>query len=209
MILRNKRITRYVNRWNSHQLSRKTKQLNSFGLNLEIQPFIFDPDPEVTYSTTLLIESITNLEGKIVLDLGTGSGVIGLFAAKNGAKFVVGTDIDHRMVKQAYNNAELNGLTEKTLYLKSDLFENFKKKFDLIYVNLPILEENSYQTHLRLLQSFKDYLKDDGTMIMCYAEFGDDRINEELIKQYGSIKKILHKTRFDIKWSTYHIQPNQ
>lgn len=46
-----------------------------------------------------------------VLDMGTGTGVLGIMAAKLEAKNVVAVDIDENSVKNARENAEANGVT--------------------------------------------------------------------------------------------------
>jgi ribosomal protein L11 methyltransferase len=46
-----------------------------------------------------------------VLDMGTGTGVLAIMAAKLGAEKVVAVDIDENSVKNARENAEANGVT--------------------------------------------------------------------------------------------------
>lgn len=52
-------------------------------------------------------------DGSRVLDLGTGSGILGLAALKWGAATVTALDIDPGAVRAAIANAERNGLTER------------------------------------------------------------------------------------------------
>lgn len=60
----------------------------------------------------LYLAAYTNgdIVGKRVLDLGCGTGRLGLGAAFLGAKEVVGIDIDRVAIKTAHENAELAGL---------------------------------------------------------------------------------------------------
>jgi ribosomal protein L11 methyltransferase len=51
--------------------------------------------------------------GERVLDVGTGSGILALFAAKLGAKEVLALDIDRIAVKVARENVARNGLKGK------------------------------------------------------------------------------------------------
>ena len=48
-------------------------------------------------------------KGKVVMDMGTGSGIIALYAAKLGAAKVIATDINPRAVQSARENAERLG----------------------------------------------------------------------------------------------------
>lgn len=51
-----------------------------------------------------------DLEGKSVLDLGCGSGILGIASLILGAKSVTGCDIDPKAPEVAYENAALNGI---------------------------------------------------------------------------------------------------
>ena len=56
--------------------------------------------------------------GDHVLDVGTGSGILGITALKLGASFVFGTDIDPLAVETARENAELNGIPEEDFRIR-------------------------------------------------------------------------------------------
>ena len=71
-----------------------------------------------------------------VLDIGTGSGVLALAAAKLGAAKVVAMDIDTLALHEARNNILLNALEGKIVVTGKPL-ENFAgTSFDLIMANL-------------------------------------------------------------------------
>ena len=61
-------------------------------------------------TTSLLINTLlsTDLTGKNVLDHGTGTGVLAIFAKKQGAQQVIAVDIDDKSVENAKENAALN-----------------------------------------------------------------------------------------------------
>ena len=54
-----------------------------------------------------------NVKGKMILDLGTGSGVLSLIALKNGARKSVATEINQYAVANVAYNAELLGFRDK------------------------------------------------------------------------------------------------
>ena len=64
-------------------------------------------------TTSLLINMLlsAHLTDKIVLDHGTGTGVLAIFAKHLGAKQVIAVDIDEKSVENAKENAALNGET--------------------------------------------------------------------------------------------------
>ena len=64
-------------------------------------------------TTSMLIDRLlqTDLTGATVLDMGCGTGVLGIFAGKRGAAHVVAVDIDDKAVANAQENAALNGVT--------------------------------------------------------------------------------------------------
>ena len=68
--------------------------------------------PEATerFVVPLLEANRAKFKGKSVLDIGCGSGILGLFAAKWGAAKVVATDIDQRAIDCTQGNAVRMGL---------------------------------------------------------------------------------------------------
>lgn len=106
---------------------------------LEVNEHIFPPSPNGSFYA----ESIKVNAGETVIDIGTGSGVLAIFAAKAGA-VVSATDVGGHAVEVAGRNASLNGveieLTRGPLFAASD------KQFDVILANLP--NEIIHQTYL-------------------------------------------------------------
>lgn len=68
-------------------------------------------------TTAMIIEALVDSGkwkvegGTTVLDMGTGTGVLGIMAAKLGAQHVVAVDIDENSVRNARENAAANGVT--------------------------------------------------------------------------------------------------
>ena len=73
-----------------------------------------------------------------VLDYGCGSGILGIAAAKFGAKNVVGVDIDKNAVKAAKFNVEQNSVAEKMQVFAVDEFSqnSQSQKFDIVLANI-------------------------------------------------------------------------
>lgn len=109
----------------------KAKQEFTFrDATLEILPGVFLPNR----TTELLLEAALKhqLQGKSALDLGCGSGVVGLCIKKfGGAGEVCGSDISEKAVGNARMNAER--LNVKADYRRGSLFEPWKeRRFDVI-----------------------------------------------------------------------------
>lgn len=70
---------------------------------------------DLSHPTTRLMMELMDsyVEGKVVVDLGCGSGVLGLFALQLGAKKVYGLDIDPNALEHTKENAKLNHLEDK------------------------------------------------------------------------------------------------
>ncbi len=79
-----------------------------------------------------------NLDSKMVLDVGTGSGILAAIAAKKGA-VVSAVDINERAVEIAKKNFELNKVQVRCV--RSNMFEKVLSSFDLIVFNAPYLPE--------------------------------------------------------------------
>ena len=59
---------------------------------------------------------------KIVLDVGCGTGILSMFAAKAGAKMVIGVDMSS-IVEHAKKIVEDNGLSDKVTILRGKVEE--------------------------------------------------------------------------------------
>lgn len=60
------------------------------------------------------------LEGKVVLDVGCGSGILSLFAAKAGARLVIGVDASD-ILQSARKVVEANGMQDRIVLVQSTL----------------------------------------------------------------------------------------
>lgn len=94
-----------------------------------------------THPTTYLcLETLEDLvkPGVNVLDLGSGSGILAVAAAKLGASHVLALDIDPIAVKAASENAVQNGVAEKITSQEGSLASviTSARRFDLAVVNI-------------------------------------------------------------------------
>ena len=88
-------------------------------------------------TTYLMISAILkqDLQGKQVLDMGCGTGILGILASMRGAETVKAIDIDEWSYNNTLENAETNNVINIDVSL-GDASLLGKQKFDVIYANI-------------------------------------------------------------------------
>jgi len=93
-----------------------------------------------TAGCLMLLDRLGGFAPKHILDLGCGSAVLSIAAAKMWGRNILASDIDEKSVKIARENASLNGVGHQVDVVLSDGFENdmIKKAtpFDFIFANI-------------------------------------------------------------------------
>jgi len=92
-----------------------------------------------THETTMLCVKLLEKyvkSSKIVFDVGCGSGILGVCAAKLGAEKVICVDIDEVACKVAKENAELNRVDDIVEVRAGNLLDVVNKKADVIVANI-------------------------------------------------------------------------
>ena len=82
---------------------------------------------ETTAMCLKLLQKV-NLKGKTVVDVGCGSGILGLSALLLGAKRAVLVDFDAQAVAAARENAALSGLESSCVFLNGNLCDDVKER---------------------------------------------------------------------------------
>jgi release factor glutamine methyltransferase len=119
-----------------------------FGLDFVVSPDVLIPRPE---TEQLVEECIQWLEEhptkRKMVDVGTGSGVIAVTLADHFDDLeVTAMDISDQALEIARQNAEQFRVDQKIVFLKNDLLDNCKKRFDLIAANLPYIPTETLKT---------------------------------------------------------------
>lgn len=94
-----------------------------------------------------------------VLDIGSGSGILSIGSVLLGAAHADGVDIDAQSVKVAKENAEINGVSDKTNYLVGDLADKISGKYNVVCANIVA------DVIIRLLENVADYMEPDAVLI--------------------------------------------
>jgi len=116
---------------------------------LYFKNYVFLVDEKVyepAEDTFLLAENMKVKENDVVLDMGTGCGILAVLAAEK-AKKVVAIDINPYAIKCAEKNAELNGVEKKIEFRLGELFQPIgsNETFDMIVFNAPYLPSELYE----------------------------------------------------------------
>jgi release factor glutamine methyltransferase len=162
----------------------------------------------------------SNLVGRDhdVLDVGTGSGVCAVFAAKH-ARRVVAVDINPAAVRCAGINALINGVEREIDVRYGDLFDPVRgEQFDLILFNPPFLRGvpqndrdrawRSTDVAERFAGGLHAHLKPGGSALVVLSTFGHaGHFLEELSKQRLGISVLAERRFVNERLTVFRITP--
>ena len=131
----------------------------------------------------LLQRHVERLVEGSVLDMGTGSGIQAVAAAKKPeVRRVVAVDIDPDAVEAARSRAEDARVSQKMCFVDSDLFANVQGRFDWMIFNPPYLPseadiedetwdggETGREITARFLEGAKEHLAPGGSILIIYS----------------------------------------
>ncbi len=96
----------------------------------------------------------------ICIDVGCGSGILGISAIKLGAEKAYLTDIDPIAVESAFHNSKLNGVDERTVVAHSNLLDDTTVQGDIVMANI------TAEVLKLLAPSMPKNLKKEGVLIL-------------------------------------------
>ena len=99
-------------------------------------------------------------EGDSVLDVGCGSGILGIATLLLGADRAVGVDIDETAVRTAAENAEINGVADRFTAICGSFTDKVEGKYDIVLANIVA------DAIMFLSKGIKNFMKDDAVYIM-------------------------------------------
>ena len=152
-----------------------------YDLTLKVNKDVLIPRFETEY----LVEKTINYAKKYfsnkinILDIGTGSGAIAISLKKHLDSNVTASDISAKALEIAKENAINNNA--KITFIKSDIFENIKGKFDIIISNPPYIAYD---------EEIEDIVKNNEPHIALYAKDNGLYFYKKIINQ---AKKYLNK----------------
>lgn len=138
-------------------------------------------------TTSMCVEWVQQFitENSVCIDVGCGSGILGISALKLGAKKAYLTDIDEIAVESALHNCQLNGVADRAIVAHSNLLDDTEIQGDIMMANI------TGEVLKLLAPSIPKNLKTDGVLIL--SGIIESRL--EMVKDaYESVgMEIIHK----------------
>ena len=175
---------------------RKDRKFVYNGITTYVFPTVFHPG--FFHSTRFILSYLSDehLAGKSFLELGCGSGLIAIKAAKAGAN-VTASDLSLKAIENTKYNANLNHTFIKIVY--SDLFDNIEKiPFDWIVINPPYYARKpeseqdlawycgeDFEYFKKLFASLNDYMHSQTQVVMALTKAADVDSIKKIAKDYN------------------------
>ena len=176
---------------------------------IETDDLVYNPSDD----TFLLAENLEIKEGQSVLEIGTGSGLVSMYASLL-TDDVTATDINFNALELAEKNFKLNNIDSIKLEF-GDMFEPVKdKKFDVILFNTPYLPTDSddiinddlnyaFDGGLdgrnvidRFIEEAPKHLNDKGIIQMIQSSLSDNDKTLNMFDKNGFIAEIAKSEHF-------------
>lgn len=170
---------------------------------IEIDPgMAFGTGSHPTTSLCLEVLEEIEVEGKNVLDIGTGSGILLIGAAKLRAAHLTGTDIDPVAIAVAARNLKLNHIPAEQYDLKEgDLVNVVTNIYDVVIVN--ILTD----VILRLLPDIHAIVKENSLLLISGIIEENQKIIYDEMKNVGFEEiKIRSQDGWIVLWGHYRMR---
>jgi release factor glutamine methyltransferase len=183
-----------------------TRMYTHKGIRLVIPPAVFHPG--FFFSTRLLLRYIATLplKNRSFLELGAGSGLIALYAAREGAQ-VTASDINSVAIHSLEMNSHSNRLP--ITVIKSDLFTKIPQQaFDLIAINPPYYKKQpktpaEYAWYCgeqgeyfqQLFNSLKTYMHPQSMVLMVLCDGCDLEMIKEMAAMSGFEMKCVQEKK--------------
>jgi len=174
-------------------------------IDIDIASDVYNPSDD----SFLLVNVLDVSPGDRVLDMGTGTGIAALHAAKSGAR-VTAVDINPHAVACARSNALKNDL--KVDVLQSNLFEKVEGLFDIITFNPPYLPDegtpatwmerawsggsDGSEVVVRFLEEAWRFLVPGGRVYIILSSFGSIRNILRAAKQRYEVEMVEERHMF-------------
>lgn len=177
-------------------LEKSQREAEPYLVGMLGQEFVVFPgvfSPKYLGSTRVFTESIDYRPGESFLEVGCGTGITAVTAARRGAARVVALDLSPEAVANTRANAERHGVAHLLDARVSDIFSALLpgERFDTIYWNMPFIYvepgyayrseleraifDPGYEATRGFLRDAPGRLNEGGRVLAGFADFGDER----------------------------------
>ena len=195
---------------------REEQSFHYNSLTIYLHHEVYEPAED----TFLLLESISVIPGQKILEIGSGTGIISLSYASQGAE-VICSDINPHAIKIIQRNIQENHSQLKgSIEVRTgNLFDILHKdeRFDIIIFNPPYLPttnedkkgmsewytrsfdggETGLQVTTRFLKECKRFLKKDGHVYIIISSFSKQENITRLLEEITLKHQVINKLRCD------------
>lgn len=180
-----------VARMREHQ---ESYEFEVSGLPIIVLPGVWSPAYD--WSSLFYVENFPDVAGLSFLEIGSGTGVISVFAGLRGARRVVAVDVNEAAVRNTLMNFDRFNISNADARL-SDGFSEVHETFDVITWNAPyhgsrpadVLErgcaDENYHDIRLFFRDIGRYLNANGMVVFGFSESGDLPLIESLIADSG------------------------
>jgi predicted O-methyltransferase YrrM len=157
----------------------QTPQVETPTQSPERQPdVVYVPTPQTVVDEMLALAKVT--KDDVIYDLGSGDGRIPITAAQKFGARGVGIDINPERIREANENAQKAGVTDRVTFLQQDLFQSDFSEATV--VTLYLLPELNVKLRPQLFKQLKP-----GTRIVSHDfDMGDWKPDQVVQTQEGS-----------------------
>jgi release factor glutamine methyltransferase len=204
---------------------RRKRLVRAAGFRLVVQPTVFHPGWFLTSEFFATFIGRLDLTGKHVADVGTGSGILALAAARAGAASVLAIDINPKAVQSVAENAPANGLGDRVQGVCSDLFSAVPadRRFDIILSSPPSFPGEprdiadrawhagpGYRDLLPLFEQARARLAPGGSFFVLLSSDSDLQLLGVLVEGAGFNARLVAETSILIEsFLLYELRPRE
>ncbi len=156
----------YRRRIKREPLQLLTEEINFYSYKFVVKKGVFIPRQETEILIDVFLKEIKDekKENLVILDLGSGSGVIGVTIAKLLPKVsILSTDLSFEALELAKENANLHKVENKIFFIQANWLSAFKEgSFDYIISNPPYIPTSQIKYLVPEVKNYDPLLSLDG-----------------------------------------------